>query len=55
MDKHYQILKNVNESYVVKVHDRGDEYIHHDLNENEMLDLENDLLINGFIIKRNLY
>ena len=40
---------------MVKAYDNGDEYIHNDLNENEMLDLEHTYLVNGFIIKPNLY
>jgi hypothetical protein len=53
--KHYEILSNGKESYMVKAYDNGDEYIHNDLNENEMLDLEHTYLVNGFIIKPNLY
>jgi hypothetical protein len=55
MAKTYEIKNKGNELYTIKAYDNGDEYIHNDLNENEMLDLEHDYLVNGFITLPQLH
>jgi hypothetical protein len=48
MAKIYEI-KTKGESYTFKTYDNGVEYVYDHMNENEMLDMEHDHLMNGFI------
>ena len=53
MVKTYKIERQ-GEIYTFKAYDNGDEYIYNNLNENEVVDLEKDYLINGYMIVKTL-
>ena len=48
--KYYTIINN-DELYTITAYDHGDEIIHVNVNENEMIDIESMYLNNGFINK----